>query len=92
MGAMAICGSYPFQVHRVTRYPISFDELYDGPYAYMVGNYQVDYVVFPIGLVADGDDHVLMSFGYQDKHAYIARINVPKLLKTMKLENVCNSN
>lgn len=86
MGAIAFCPQLPFHMHAMSPYPILKEALYEGPGVQQ----DIDHVVFPIGLVVDDDkEHVLLSFGSNDRGGYINKLHIKELLDTMDVVNAC---
>ena len=55
---------------------------YTGPWDGLK-NRKIDYCLFPMSFYVENDVAVI-SFGHIDKHGYIAKINIEKLLNTLE--------
>jgi len=86
MGAVTFCPTPPFAYHSMSSHPIVKDTLYQGPWV----NIKVDYVVFPTGLSIDPDDvHLWLTFGWQDKHGWLVKMNIDELFASLTLIKEC---
>lgn len=86
MGAIAFCPTPPFSIRAVSTHPILQEKFYNGPW---VEPRRTDYVMFAIGLFKEDSEHILISFGHQDKHAYLARFSIPELYESMEIVSNC---
>jgi hypothetical protein len=88
MGAITFCPTFPFQIHSISPVPIAPPLLYSGARWVHPG---LDYVSYPTGIIADKDGHhVWVSLGHQDRDAYILKINVHQLYRTMRVVSECS--
>jgi hypothetical protein len=86
MGAFTFCPKPPFNLNLMSSHPIIKDYLYEGPWV----NIKVDYVIFPTGITLDPDQkHIWLSFGWQDKHGWIVKLDIDELFSTLTLVNDC---
>lgn len=87
MGAITFCPSPPFDIHSISTHPILQEKFYEGAW---VEPRRTDYVMFAIGLLKEEDNkHILVSFGHQDKHAYLARFHIQELYESMEIVSNC---
>jgi predicted GH43/DUF377 family glycosyl hydrolase len=86
MGAITFCPTPPFSIHAISTHPILQENFYEGPW---VEPRRTDYVMFAIGLLKEDDKHILISFGHQDKHAYLARFHIQELYESMEMVSNC---
>jgi predicted GH43/DUF377 family glycosyl hydrolase len=89
MGAYTFSSKPPFRLLRITSYPIMLDDnFYTGPIHVKNDQWSIDYVVFPMTISFLNDDptndQILLSFGHQDRHGYLARFKLSKLLDAME--------
>lgn len=92
MGVMSFCPHPPFDVHRMSRYPIVDPkwDLYQGPWCYKALNY----VVYPVGLALEPDGkHLWLSLGHQDAQGdgWFARLNIDRLFSSMTHVSNCSN-
>jgi hypothetical protein len=86
MGALTFCPKPPFHFHSMSSHPIIKEHLYDGPWV----NIKVDYVIFPTGITLDPDGkHLWLSFGWQDIHGKIVKIDIDELMASLTKINEC---
>jgi hypothetical protein len=84
-GAYTFTASPPFRLLSYTPYPIMNEKLYTGPWMYLNKNRRIIYVVFPETIFLhtneeNGEEEVVLSFGYQDVSGYLGIINLNQLL------------
>jgi predicted GH43/DUF377 family glycosyl hydrolase len=82
MGAYTFSKSMPFELMGVSALPFMDQDLYQGSYA-EIGNRYYDYVVFPMTLMVEDEDTLLLSFGAQDRYGMLGRLNLQKVLRTL---------
>ena len=87
IGAMTFCPNYPYQINRMSRYPIVKEQYYKGDWV----SSKVDYVLFPSGIVLDDNKrYVWVSMGSQDKNGTIVKFDIEELFQSMKFVNNCS--
>ncbi len=87
-GAVTFCNHFPFQIHSISRVPITPHFLYSGPWTHGT----LDYVSYPTGIIADKDGkHVWVSLGHQDRDAYVLKMDVQRLYEGMRVVAQCNA-
>ena len=87
MGAVTFCPSFPHKIHSVSKYPILNESLYQGPWH----GKNIDYCLYPAGLLLDDDEKfVNLLFGYQDKHAFVIKLEVEGLLRSLYFVSNCS--
>jgi predicted GH43/DUF377 family glycosyl hydrolase len=82
MGVVTFCPFPPFSLHSLSSFPIlRTKKFYTGDYI----NSYLHYVVYPSGLILDPMDNtsVIVSFGHQDKHGYLVKMNITSLLSSL---------
>jgi predicted GH43/DUF377 family glycosyl hydrolase len=77
-----------FQLLSYTPYPIMNDELYTGPWMSLNKNRRIIYVVFPETIFLhlneeDGEEEIILSFGFQDMKGFFGRIKLNQLLENL---------
>jgi sugar lactone lactonase YvrE len=86
---LTICPNAPFRVNAVSLEPVSTAGLYGGD-PHNAKN--VDTIVFPSGLARHPDGQSLyLSFGWQDRHAAIARLDIHGLFASLHNFFECSS-
>ena len=86
MGALTFCPTPPFPFHSMSSHPIIREALYQGPWI----NIKMDYVVFPTGITLDPDGkHLWLSFGWQDKHGWLVKMEIDELLSSLTIISEC---
>lgn len=86
MGALTFCDEYPFNIHFISAAPIVKKRFYEG--AWVKNN--LDYVVFPAGLVLDSNvEHVWVSMGTQDASSWMIKLELHGLLKSLDVVGSC---
>eukprot|EP01034_Spumella_vulgaris_P027311 gene27311-34007_t len=88
MGAMLLCNRPPFSIHAMTEYPLVPREwLYQTAWV----NRNMDYVVYPTGILLSSADsnHLLVSFGHQDRDGHIVVFDINKLIDSMVFVSAC---
>lgn len=92
MGALIFSSKPPFHILAITRYPlVPFAELYEGRWLCSTAFCGIDYVVFPTGIVRDGD-HILVSMGRQDQEGWLVKMSLSKLLDNMETVDTYKGN
>jgi hypothetical protein len=95
-GAYTFSSKPPFRLQTITPLPIMTKKFYTGSFAEMK-NRKIDYVTFVMnfffeeakagvgapGRHGDGNGTVMLSFGAQDREAWMARINIDSLFDIM---------
>ncbi len=77
MGAITFCPKFPHNIKSISKYPILNETLYQNSWASKI----IDYCVYPAGIILDEDDvHAYISFGHQDRDAYVMKIHIDNLL------------
>ena len=80
MGALTFCPAAPFRIQAVSPEPIIHKDLYGGSWL----TRSITTVVFPAGLVLYPDgENLLLSFGWQDRHSVIAKLNIQGLFESL---------
>jgi hypothetical protein len=88
MGAVTFCPKPPFQLHSMSSHPIVKERFYDGEWV----KTNLDYVVFPVGIVMDVDGkHILVSMGSQDKTGWIIKLEIEGLFASLDIISDCSS-
>jgi hypothetical protein len=86
MGAITFCPSFPYQIHSISKVPITHPSLYSGKWTHS----RLDYVAYPDGIILDADGkHVWVSVGHQDRDSYILKMDVAKLYSSMRIISDC---
>lgn len=85
MGALTLCPRPPFLLRSMSTFPIVINSSwYEGPWLNKVASY----VVYPIGIDVDDQGHVVtVSIGHQDGDAFVVRMRLAALLKTLAFVN-----
>lgn len=87
MGALTFCPEPPFRHQAVSSLPIAKYNFYSGQYT----NKYTDFVLFPSGILMDDDgEHILVSFGHQDKDGYLIKIQLTHLLDSLEVVGKCS--
>lgn len=88
MGAMTLCPDHPFNILSMSSFPI-IDKGWNLYQNQWLGR-GMDYVVFPTGIVVDETEtFVFVSFGHQDKHAGVMKMNITTLLDSLTYVSGC---
>jgi hypothetical protein len=89
-GAYTFCPTHPYALQSTSAFPVLNSSLYEGRWV-EGGLSNLDYVVFPVGLVLDPSDsaetlgeHVLVSAGHQDMSGMVLRLHVEGLLASLQ--------
>ena len=83
MGCYTFSATPPFTMRKISRFPIVDERFYTGPWNTRFKNRKIDYVVFPMNFIIEGD-MVYLSLGYQDMQGWVITLNLQKLLTTMR--------
>lgn len=84
MGAYTFDSKPPFAIKTISTHPIVHDSMYTGPWSNLPESYyHMDYIIFPMGFLIKGDV-IYLFYGKQDKEGWVAKINLPKLLASLK--------
>lgn len=88
MGAMALCPTFPFHIHAMSRYPIIKRELFDGPWE---GGAR-DYIMYPLSLMLDPNNvsNVWLTFNANYHRAHFVQMEIEGLLKSMDRIRACD--
>jgi len=87
MGAMTLCPKHPFHIRSTSTHPIYNTTMYEGKWLWG----SLDYAVYPSGLIVDEDKkHVWITVGYQDIDAYVLKIDIRKLFRSMTRVHACS--
>jgi hypothetical protein len=92
MGAITFCSHPPFNIHAMSMYPIVIKEFYSETIdmEWFTEDKSVDYVVFPAGIVLDStQSYVVVSIGWQNRDAFIIKMNVDELMETLEFVASC---
>ncbi len=83
MGAYTFAGQPPFQITRISPYPIVCNEFYAGEPIPIEGFDELFLrALFPTGFIFDEDD-VYVAYGKQDCETWIVKLNKKKLLESL---------
>lgn len=81
MGAFTFTKEAPYRLLGMSQVPIMHDRLYTGEWS-QFKNRRIDYVVFPTNFFIEGDD-LYLSFGSQDRTAYVAQMKLKAVLDSI---------
>jgi predicted GH43/DUF377 family glycosyl hydrolase len=83
-GAYIFNAKPPFNIKAMSPEPILHESMYSGPWSKMHGSfYHIDYVSFPMSFVIE-NGVILLMYGFQDKDAWVAKIQLKGLLSSLK--------
>ena len=82
-GAFTFTAKPPFKILAMSQVPIVDVSLYEGGW---IWNHRraVDYCVYPTQIFMGDNDTIHLTIGSNDHNAYMAEINIPELLSTLK--------
>ena len=99
MGIITFCPTYPHAIHSISKYPVLNEELYQGAWL----NNNLDYCLYPAGLILDDNDvkvdanvnedkytYMNAVFGYQDKDAYVMKLHIDRTLESLYHVSDCH--
>eukprot|EP01039_Chlorochromonas_danica_P003132 gene3132-3430_t len=84
LGAMTFAGQPPFALLAHSNLPILLERFYVGPWN-PLKNRRIDYVMFPstLSFHPDNQSRLILSFGHQDIHGYLATLEIKPLLDSL---------
>lgn len=93
MGAYVFCPQPPFRILRMSSKPIIHSSMYSGNWTNLpLSYYHIDYVVFPMSFILDGNI-IYLTYGKQDAEGWLIRLDLRKMLDSLAIvENSCEAN
>ena len=90
MGAYTFCAKPPYRILKMSSKPIVHKSMYSGNWTNLpLSYYHIDYVVFPMSFILDGNT-IYLTYGKQDSEGWMIRIDMRKMIDSMVvIETTC---